>query len=321
MTTGLFEPVPASGVPDDALVVHADKGWHNHILSGKSDFFEKLGRAAQAQGIATLLIRSDSLGAPSPLEGPQKRIMVGPRKFRGAHIFHAFPAYITGFWYLDRMGYFWNSSLMTTPFDPTQVDPDAAEAFFNRVSRWRIGKNISQRNQSPSTALPPADVAVFVQDIERYSDPVHFLTTREMIRVAAGAVPGRIYVKPHPLMTKEQKAWLTKLCARLPNTMLVEGSVHDIIRAANVIVSQNSAVGFEALMHRKPVITCAKTDYAAASLVSHTAGELRDNIRREPAHFAAFPFERYFYWFLGLNMFRPQDDDFATRAMKVLYGT
>jgi len=320
MTKGLFEPIPPSGIPDNALVVHADKGWHAHILSGKCDFFEKLGQAAQAQGIATLLISAQEPDAPHPVQGPQKRIMVGPRRFQGPHIFHAFPAYITGFWYLDRKGYFWNSSMMTTPFDPAQVDPRAATAFFNRVSRWRIRQNISQRVQSPVTALPPADVAVFVQDIERYSDPVHYLTTKEMIRAAAGAVEGRVYVKPHPLMNADQKAWLAKLCARLSNATLTDASVHDIIRASAVIVSQNSAVGFEALMHRKPVITCAKTDYAAATLVSHTQAELRDNIRRAPAHFAAFPYEAYFYWFLGMHMYRPQDDNFAARAMQVIYG-
>jgi CDP-glycerol glycerophosphotransferase (TagB/SpsB family) len=122
-------------------------------------------------------------------------------------------------------------------------------------------------------------------------------------------------------MTEDQKAWLTKLCARLPSATLVDNSVHDIIRASNVIVSQNSAVGFEALMHRKPVITCAQTDYATASLVSHTAAELRDNIRRAPSHFADFPFEKYFYWFLRLNMQEPQNEDFTARAMRILYGS
>ena len=181
VTTGVFKPVQGEVLPDQALVVHADKGWHDHILWGKCDFFEKLGLAAQERGIATFLVRADSLSAPSPLEGPQKRIMVGPRRFRGPNIFHAFPAYIKGFWYLDPQGYFWNSSMMTKQFDPDSVDPDTATAFFSRVSRWRIRNNISQRKQSPATDLPAADVAVFVQDIELYNDPVHHLTTREMV--------------------------------------------------------------------------------------------------------------------------------------------
>jgi CDP-glycerol glycerophosphotransferase (TagB/SpsB family) len=141
-----------------------------------------------------------------------------------------------------------------------------------------------------------------------------------MIRAAAGAVQGRCYVKPHPLMTDEQRTWLGKLCDRLPNATIVDASVHDIIRASAVIVSQNSAVGFEALMHRKPVITCARTDYAAASLVCTTTAELHDNIGRATSHFADFPFEKYFYWFLGLNMQQPQNEDFAARAMAILYG-
>jgi hypothetical protein len=96
--------------------------------------------------------------------------MVGPRRFQGPQIFHAFPAYIKGFWYLDPQGYFWNSSMMTRPFDPASVDPDAAAIFFGRASRWRINNNVSQRKQAPTATLPNADVAVFTQDIERYTD-------------------------------------------------------------------------------------------------------------------------------------------------------
>lgn len=318
-TVEAFQAFQGEALPGNALIVHADKGWHDHILLGKCDFFEKLGQAAKARGIATLLVRADSPGAPSPLEGPQKRIMVGPRRFQGPNIFHAFPAYIKGFWYLDPMGYFWNSSMMMMPFDPASIDFDEAAAFFGRISRWRIRNNVSQRKQAPATSLPAADVAIFTQDIERYTDNVHYLSTRQMIRAAAGAVQGRCYVKPHPLMTDEQRTWLGKLCGRLPNATIVDASVHDIIRASNVIVSQNSAVGFEALMHHKPVITCARTDYATASLVSQTASEMRDRIKRATLHFADFPYEKYFYWFLGLNMLEPQNDAFTARAMRILY--
>jgi Capsule polysaccharide biosynthesis protein len=317
---GVFEVFRGETLPDQALVVHANNNWHDHILWGYCGFFEKLGHAAQERGIATLLVRSDRIGAPSPLVGPQKRIMVGPRKFRGPNIFHAYPSYIEGFWYLDPQGYFWNSTMMDKPFDPALVDFDEAAKFFGHVSSWRIRNNVSQRQQPPTSSLPCAEVAVFTQDIELYPDNVHYLTTRQIIRSAAGAVQGLCYVKPHPLMTGEQRSWLSKLCGRLPNTSLVDASVHDIIRASNVIVSQNSAVGFEALMHRKPAITCAKTDYAIASLVSHTVDELRTNIRCATSRFAEFPYERYFYWFLGMNMLQPQAEDFTARAMRILYG-
>lgn len=254
------------------------------------------------------------------LKGPHKHIMFGPKRSQGANVFHGFPTYIRGFWYLDPMGYFWNSSMMTKPFDSASVDFDTAAEFFGRVSRWRIRKNVSQRRQAAATTLAPAEVAIFTQDIERYSDNVHYIATQHMIRAAANAVKGPCYVKPHPLMSEEQRAWLGKVCGRIVNVTVVDASVHDIIRAWDVIVSQNSAVGFEALMHRKPVITCAKTDYATVSLVSQTAAELRANIKRAPSYFSEFPFEKYFYWFMGLNMLEPQNEAFAGRAMDILYA-
>lgn len=317
--SGIFRPARDDRWPDRALVVHADRGWHDHILGGHCDFFEKIGRAARDRGLDTLLVRADRPGGNTLPDGPQTHILIGPKRLRGRQVFHAWPAYIKGFWYLDPRGYFWNSSILTTGFDPGAIDAEAAGAFFTRVSRHRIRRNVSQRRQAPPADLAPADVAVFTQDIERHAEPVHHLQTQQMIRAAANAVPGRVYVKPHPLMTEAQRAWLARLCGRLENAVLTDASVHDIIRASGVIVSQNSAVGFEALMHRKPVITCARTDYAGASLVSRTAGELRANIRRAPDHFATFPFEKYFYWFLGQNMLEPQRDDFTARAMAILF--
>lgn len=42
---------------------------------------------------------------------------------------------------------------------------------------------------------------------------------------------------------------------------IVEGSIHDLIENAAGVVTVNSGVGFESLLHEKPVITFGKTDY------------------------------------------------------------
>ncbi len=320
MPTSLILPLPDIAPPQRALIVHADENWHRPIARGHVDFFEKLAQVLGARGVPIYLVAARDPRSASLLDGQYLHILIGPRRPKGARIFHVFPAYIKGFWYLDPQGYFWNSSLMGQVFDPEAVDPAAAKTFFDRVSQRRISGNISQRAQPAPSPLPPAQVAVFAQDIETYPDPVHFLTTRAMIRAASAGAAGLCYVKPHPKMTEKQRAWLAKLCARLGNTRLIDASVHDLIAAAQVVVSQNSAVGVEALLHRKPVITCAKTDYAGATIACKTESDLRAAIAQAPAHFAGFPFDRYLYWFLGLNMVQPNSDTFAARCLQILYG-
>lgn len=316
--TGVFRP--ASGpLPDQALIVHADASWYDHVRKGGAAFFEAIGKAAQARGIATVLTPADRFRAPEHRPG-HRHILFGPKHLHGPGIFHAFPAYIKGFWYLDPQGYFWNSSLVDKVFDPEMVDAEAAAAFFQRITTHRIRRNVSQRKQAEPADLPPADAAIFTQDIERYADQVHYLTTAEMIRTTARSLTGRVYVKPHPLMTAQQRTRLARHCARLPNAVLTDASLHDIIRASGIVVSQNSAVGVEALMHRKPVLTCAATDYHQGSLVCTTAEHLRANLARAPAHGAAFPFQQYFYWLMGLNLIEAQHPDCAARAMARLYG-
>lgn len=317
---GVFQPPGSAPAPDRALIVHAEDRYFEHICSGGCDFFEKVGSAARERGITPLIFRSDDPMGAALFDEPHKHLMVGPRRRKGPNIFHVYPAYVQGYWYLDTQGYFWKSSMLGKTFDPENVDAEAAHAFFNRVSKYRIGHNVSMCKQPPPQPLEPADVAVFTQDIERYRDQLHYIITQRMIRASANAVDGLCYVKPHPLLNAEQRAWLGRVCARLPNIRVVDASIHDIIRASAVVVSQNSAVGFEALMHRKPVITCALTDYAAASLVSRDPAELRANIKAAPAHFARFPFEKYLYWFLGQNMLEPKASDFTDRALRILYG-
>lgn len=125
-------------------------------------------------------------------------------------------------------------------------------------------------------------------------------------------------MKLHPLLRVSATERITAPCERYDSIEITNTSIHDIVRASDFIVSQNSAVGFEALMHGKPVISCGRCDYHHATLVSRNEKELRKNLAVTEAHFGGFPFEKYFYWFLGLKMLEPQKEGFADKAMSIL---
>ena len=71
-------------------------------------------------------------------------------------------------------------------------------------------------------------------------------------------------------------------------------------------------------MFRKPVVTCAKSDYAHATIVAKSARDLKLAIKEAKAHLQTFPYEAYLYWFLHENMLEPQQDAFSARAWKRL---
>lgn len=300
--------------PKLPLIIHASEDWYGKILSGDCQFLEKLGQTASEKGFRLLLVQIKSLISDTVLETEYLQMAVGPRRPQAANLFHAHPSYILGFWYLDVNGYFWNSSLITTEFRPEQVDFQASEYFFNGVSGFFTRENISSRPQCERKVLPKADAFIPLQNIEKYPCRVHYLTSEEIIDTACSTLSGRVYVKLHPLHNEAERQNLLDICSRHSNAQLTEASVHDLIAASNVILSQNSAVGFEALMQKKPVLTCAKCDYHHASLVSQTSVELRRNLLQAPDFFESFPFEKYFYWFLGQQMLEPQKEEFAERA-------
>ncbi|WP_435659997.1 capsular polysaccharide export protein, LipB/KpsS family [Leisingera caerulea] len=298
------------------LVVHATKDWYGKIRSGQIDFFEKIAASAAAHGHKPLLVPAESITSRLALATGHKHIAVGLRKAQGPNILHAHTSYLWGFWYLDPKGYYWSSSLVDAEFDPSVVDAAKAAYFFNGVSGHMKRANVSKLAQPERGAIPaePAAAAVFLQEIDNFKTPVHYLTTLEMIENTSLAVQGLVYVKLHPAQADETRDKVLRLCAELPNVAVTQANVHDLIEASDVIVSQNSAVGFEALMHKKPAVTCARIDYHHAALAARTAEQLQHCVRTAPQRLGDFSYEKYFYWFLGENMLEPQKEDFTDRA-------
>jgi len=301
---------------NNPLVIHAKGELYQHILEGKLEFFEKFNASAESRGYTPLLVHAEELLSDVLRETDLLQIAVGPRQLQGKNLFHAHPSYILGFWYLDTKGYYWNSTINDLDFNPEQVDIAQAEYFYNGVSGYFTRHNVSLRPQHEKVSqnLPSAEAMIPLQNIETYRQRIYYLTSEEIITTVCNAVSGRVYVKLHPLHSPVEQEKFITFCAQFPNAEISEASIHDLIDASDVVVSQNSAVGFEAFMYKKPVLTCAKCDYHHGSLVCRTTDELRANLRRAPDYFGNFTFEKYFYWFLGQHMLEPQKHDFANRA-------
>lgn len=295
-----------------ALVIHAGETWYDAIAAGRFDFFPRL---AAAIGLPATLIRAER-GASSRLieMGRHLNVVIGPRAPVGPGIWHAHPGYLRGFWYLDPSGVNMHSSLVGARFDPAAIDQKSARRFWNGVTGWHLPRNLSKFAQEARVegGLPPATAVIFLQEIERYARPVHWIDSLTMIRTAAGVGP--TYVKLHPAQSEETVAAIRDLADRMPQVMLSTASIHDLAAASDVVITQNSAAGFEALLQKKPVITCARADYHHATLQARSAADLAMAIRTAPAQQAAFPYDRYLFWHHGQHLLEPDQDDFATRA-------
>ena len=163
--------------------------------------------------------------------------------------------------------------------------------------------------------LQPAAAVIYCQEIEDSHNRSHYLTTEQMIRTTASTCREElVYVKPHPAQSKPARKAIMDVAADYQNVIVSEASLHDLTEASRVVVTQNSAAGFEALMQRRCVITCAKSDYWHATLTPKRESDLREALQFGPEAMADFPYEKYLYWFLDRNCLEPAKDEFAKRA-------
>ncbi len=305
-----------------SIIVHAKGSWYSSITHGKFDFFEKLAAHARFRRYDCYVIDADLKESKEILHDRHCHIMVGQTARSDQPAFYAMPSYIWGFWYLDPEGVHWNSSVREMTFNPNQVDAGDAGYFFYGVCGYMLRQNVSKFNQ-PSrqgTALPPAKATIFLQEIDKYKTPVHYLDTRQMVTAAARSTSETLYVKLHPAQSYRYQQQYLDLCGEFENVVVSDRSIHDLTEASDMVITQNSAAGFEALMQEKPVITCARTDYHHATVVARTEDELADAVQTAPQRQASFPYKQYFYWFLGQQMLEPQKDEFETRAWERIGG-
>ncbi len=311
-----FRPHHSSKAPSNSVIVHASDSWFAAIRNGQFDFFEKLGKSALEQGYFTLLVKDGTPKSTKLLDAEHVHILCGSRLPTHHSVHYAMPSYIYGFWYFDPEGVHWNSSLCEKQFLPDTIDFKKAEYFFNGVSGYMLRENVSKFSQNPREKgnLKKAKAVIFLQEIDRYKRPIHYLTTAEIIQTVAMSTSETVYVKPHPAHTSENEKSYLEICSQFPNVEVSNHSVHDLSAVSEVVVSQNSAAGFEAIMQKKPIITCGQTDYHHATVVTKSKRTLELALQTAPDSQKEFPFEKYFYWFLGLHMLEVQKTEFENRV-------
>jgi capsule polysaccharide modification protein KpsS len=94
----------------------------------------------------------------------------------------------------------------------------------------------------------------------------------------------RVVAKRHPYCRSATIERALKDLVAAGDLIVDDGSVRDLIAGALAVVTVNSGVGFEALVHGKPVITTGRSAYGYAAHPVADADELTVALRNFPAH-------------------------------------
>ncbi|UWP89566.1 hypothetical protein [Aliiroseovarius crassostreae] len=319
----LTHPNKARATGSRRVVFHADTAWMNSIEAQEHPIFDQIQKAFARRSIPVQRVRLDSPAAAKVLDDPDAaHIMLGDNARFGSRILHLWRAPVWGFWHLDELGAGWQSALRLSEFDASSIDEERATYFFNGVTGYMLRENVSLSVQEERMhgSLQGAKATVFCQASRDDDAQSCYLSSENMIRITAEFDPkALVYVKLDPAIGKDQRRRIMAITQDYQNVRLTDASVHDLVEASDLTVTQNATQGFEALMQKCPVIYCAKSPYWQAALTAKTAGDLREALEFGTLGMFDFPYEKYFYWALVRHGLEPAKEVFVKRFMARFY--
>lgn len=186
-----------------------------------------------------------------------------------AHCWRVKEAYLPDWYYFDRRGYSgWAEISDSQALFEEAMAIDAAEAvaFRDDLRRRLTEQNVSKYKQAAAGGFRHDAPFVFLA-MQMPGDTVSRLArvdTVSLVRLAAdqAARHGRdLVVKRHPLCKDDAVTALLAELADHPRVTLTDAALADILPQASAVLVVNSGVGFEALVHGKPVYASGAADY------------------------------------------------------------
>lgn len=215
---------------------------------------------------------------------------------------HLKDAALSGYFRFDRRGYSGWSELT----DLTELPAEALAAPAEEVDRcWQglrqrfVEGRISKYIQSAATVPLPSDSFIFFP-LQVLDDTVAALAEIPMLRaveVLSEALPKlgyKLVLKRHPKCRRPEVDRLLRQLVSNPNVTVYDGSIHDVLVSAAAVVTVNSGVGFEALLHERKVITIGASEYA---LATHRGGTIHALIKAIQADPVSLDRVKRFVWF------------------------
>lgn len=299
----------------DRVTFHLPGSWLGPLGSGLMPFYARLQDSLQASGVPVDVIALDRDTALETVAARPGLHLLNHGQFRHPRVLNAGIAYVYPFWNVDPWGIRAFSSIRKRRFDASTIDADIARPFFRKLKKRLVGARTSRYPQ-PDTrlALPQGATAVFLQsEAHRIVGETCYLTRWEMVETVLATAPGPVIVKPHPRDRDPQTpARLRDLQSRHPALLVSDGNIHDIIDAADRVVTINSAVGIEAYLHRTSVILCGQTDFHHIATTARTRDALTAALQAPMRRRA---YDKYIYWYFGLNCLSTSQENLGGRVL------
>lgn len=220
-------------------------------------------------------------------------------------------AYVAPFWQIDRTDRRWDWTVAQARFDIAPQHRDEATRF---AAYWR-------KRLYPSLMLPaPRTGLVFVPLQGRLLEKRFFQAESplRMLEITLDRFPNhKVAATLHPKLAPapDEQAALEDLMRRFPRLTIDRRPATDLLQICDLVVTENSAVAFEALFFRKPALLFAGIDFhhPFASAYRDGLDQALDRLRAEEPDY-----DGYLWWYLQRQSLNAGREDFRARTIKRL---
>lgn len=283
----------------EALVLHAREKLATSLMKGHFKLLTALGSHAAAKGWGTEVVAFTSEGQDTAIACPRHlHIFMDDRPVYAPNAFHCVPSYLHGYWYFDEIGSRNNAQTRLARFDPRPMQTEFAQKFHAGLVARFVDANRSKFAQAPrGEALVPGCLAFFAQDFKPPRHHRHYLSVPQMIEAAIAVRRGRVlYIKPHPNNTLDEIEHLARYHDPAAGVVVTQASIHDLLASCACALTVTSAVGFEAFLHKKPVVLGGQTDFWQNAVTVTDVARMPEAL--DLAMGRHWPYEKFLVWFL-----------------------
>ena len=236
------------------------------LLSTLSEVLHTVQRVAGQAGVRVVAIPDFAFGM---LENRPDHILSFHTAGRFAGFTHFKRGDLPGFMVLDAGGYSGWSTLSGADLSDLDLPPlPEAKAICRALWQDIVAANISKYSQDdmqdPGEPLPESYVFVPFQVATDRTQAMARMSLDAMLDMVLARFAGseiKVVVKPHPKSADLDQLGRLIALAEAGKIVLRFDSIHRLIAGSAAVITVNSGVGSEAMLHGKPIYCCGAADY------------------------------------------------------------
>jgi hypothetical protein len=271
------------------VLIHYPCNWiNNHNTPSVELFYRTLFKVLALEGINYTVTPTKGIPITDDLNYKDTIHLTYHTKHPCINAINIKVSYLPNLFYFDRKGYSgWSETTddIKTKDYLNRVEDHIAKSYFEKIASHYIHNNISKYPQPLETNKHPNHnhdyIFLATQVIDDSVSELAYIDTLTLIKHATTACETLgidLLIKRHPKCSSIEIKQTIEEATQKNHVLTTNGSIHDLIKNAEAVLTVNSGVGFESLLHLKQVYITGKADYHWACTTIKTEYELKTKL-------------------------------------------